>query len=238
MNATLPIARDEARITPAIEDYLKAIYQLNQEEPEAGSVTGQRIAERLGVASPSVTNMIKRLSDLGLVQYERYHGVELSDAGERIALEVVRHHRLLERYLVEALGYGWDEVHEEAERLEHHISEALEARMAAVLGDPTVDPHGDPIPRLDGSMADVVEMPLITLAPGEPARVQRVSDRDPQRLRYLEELGIRPGVTIQVLEAFPFDGPLRLDVSGVEQMIGRPLAAVVQVAPPRRRSVG
>ena len=115
---------------------------------------------------------------------------------------------------------------------------SLEARMAAVLGDPTVDPHGDPIPRLDGSMADVVEMPLITLAPGELARVQRVSDRDPQRLRYLEELGIRPGVTIQVLEAFPFDGPLRLDVSGVEQMIGRPLAAVVQVAPPRRRSAG
>jgi DtxR family Mn-dependent transcriptional regulator len=238
MNATLPIARDEARITPAIEDYLKAIYQLNLEEPEAGSVTGQRIAERLGVASPSVTNMIKRLSDLGLVQYERYRGVELSDAGERIALEVVRHHRLLERYLVEALGYGWDEVHDEAERLEHHISEALEARMAAVLGDPTVDPHGDPIPRLDGSMADVVEMPLITLTPGEPARVQRVSDRDPQRLRYLEELGIRPGVTIQVLEALPFDGPLRLDVSGVEQLIGRPLAAVVQVAPPRRRSAG
>ena len=104
MNATLPIARDEARITPAIEDYLKAIYQLNQEEPEAGSVTGQRIAERLGVAAPSVTNMIKRLSDLGLVQHERYRGVELSDAGERIALEVVRHHRLLERYLVEAPG--------------------------------------------------------------------------------------------------------------------------------------
>jgi DtxR family transcriptional regulator, Mn-dependent transcriptional regulator len=138
------------------------------------------------------------------------------------------------RSRVEPLGYGWDEVHDEAERLEHHISEALEARMAAVLGDPTVDPHGDPIPRLDGSMADVVEMPLITLAPGEPARVQRVSDRDPQRLRYLEELGIRPGVTIQVLEALPFDGPLRLDVSGVEQMIGRPLAAVVQVAPEAR----
>jgi DtxR family transcriptional regulator, Mn-dependent transcriptional regulator len=234
MNATLPIARDEARITPAIEDYLKAIYQLNQEEPEAGSVTGQRIAERLGVASPSVTNMIKRLSDLGLVQHERYRGVELSGEGERIALEVVRHHRLLERYLVEALGYGWDEVHDEAERLEHHISEALEARMAAALGDPTVDPHGDPIPRLDGSIIDAVEIPLITLAPGAPARVQRVSDRDPERLRYLEELGIRPGVMIRVLEALPFEGPLRLEVSGVEHVIGRPLAAVVQVAPGER----
>jgi DtxR family transcriptional regulator, Mn-dependent transcriptional regulator len=234
MNATLPIARDEARITPAIEDYLKAIYQLNKEEPEVGSVTGQRIAQRLGVASPSVTNMIKRLSDLGLVQHERYRGVELSDSGEQIALEVVRHHRLLERYLVEALGYGWDEVHDEAERLEHHISEALEARMAAALGDPTVDPHGDPIPRLDGSLADVVEMPLITLAPGEPARVQRVSDRDPERLRYLEALGIRPGVTIRVVEALPFEGPLRLEISGIEHVIGRPLAAVVQVAPEAR----
>jgi DtxR family Mn-dependent transcriptional regulator len=234
MSATLPIARDEARITPAIEDYLKAIYQLTAEEPEAGSVTGQRIAERLGVASPSVTNMIKRLSELGLVRHERYRGVELSDAGERVALEVVRHHRLLERYLVEALGYGWDEVHDEAERLEHHISEALEARMAAALGDPTVDPHGDPIPGLDGSIADVVEMPLITLAPGDTAHVQRVSDRDPERLRYLEELGIRPGVAITVLEALPFEGPLRLEVSGVERMIGRPLAAVVQVAPAER----
>jgi DtxR family Mn-dependent transcriptional regulator len=234
MNATLPIARDEARITPAIEDYLKAIYQLNQEEPEAGSVTGQQIAERLGFAAPSVTNMVKRLSELGLVAHERYRGVELSDAGERIALEVVRHHRLLERYLVEALGYRWDEVHDEAERLEHHISEALEARMAAALGDPTVDPHGDPIPRLDGSMANVVEMPLITLAPGELARVQRVSDRDPERLRYLEALGIRPGVTIRVLEALPFEGPLRLEISGIEHVIGRPLAAVVQVAPEAR----
>src|SRR5215203_4992428 len=231
MNATLSIARDEARITPAIEDYLKAIYQLDQEGPGAGSVTGHRIAERLRVAAPSVTNMIKRLSELGLVQHERYRGVELSEAGERIALEVVRHHRLLERYLVEALGYSWDEVHDEAERLEHHISEALEARMAAALGDPTVDPHGDPIPRLDGSMVVVVEMPLITLAPGDTAHVQRVSDRDPERLRYLEELGIRPGVKIRVLEALPFDGPLRLEVSGIEHVIGRPLAAVVQVAP-------
>ena len=166
MNATLPIARDEARITPAIEDYLKAIYQLNQEEPEAGSVTGQRIADRLGVASPSVTNMIKRLSDLGLVQHERYRGVELSDAGERIALEVVRHHRLLERYLVEALGYGWDEVHDEAERLEHHISEALEARMAAALGDPQSILMGTPFPASTGRWLTSSRCPLITLLPG------------------------------------------------------------------------
>jgi DtxR family transcriptional regulator, Mn-dependent transcriptional regulator len=230
MNATLSIARDEARITPAIEDYLKAIYQLDQEEPKAGSVTGQRIAERLGVASPSVTNMIKRLSELGLVQHERYRGVELSDTGERIALEVVRHHRLLERYLVEALGYGWDEVHDEAERLEHHISEALEARMAAALGDPTVDPHGDPIPHLDGSVADADTRPLVDLAPGDVAVVRRVSDRDPERLRYLEQLGLRPGANLRLLEVLPFEGPLRLEIAGAEQVIGRSLAATVQVA--------
>jgi DtxR family Mn-dependent transcriptional regulator len=231
MSTTLSIARDEARITPAIEDYLKAIYQLGNDEPEAGAVTGQRIAERLGVAAPSVTNMIKRLAELGLVEHERYRGVELTTDGERIALEVVRHHRLLERYLVEALGYPWDEVHDEAERLEHHISEALEARMAAALGDPTVDPHGDPIPHLDGSMTTVVGLPLSELVPGQSAAVRRVSDRDPERLRYLEALGIRPGVAIRVLEALPFEGPLRLAVDGAERMIGRPLAAVIQVAP-------
>jgi DtxR family transcriptional regulator, Mn-dependent transcriptional regulator len=230
MNATLPIARDEARITPAIEDYLKAIYQLNAEVPEAGSVTGQRIAERLGVAPPSVTNMIKRLSELGLVQHERYRGVELSGEGERIALEVVRHHRLLERYLVEALGYGWDEVHDEAERLEHHISEALEARMAAVLGDPTLDPHGDPIPGLDGSVNMILEQRLLDLTPGQTAIVGRVSDQDPERLRYLQQLGITPGTQVTLLETLPFDGPLRLEIAGVEQIIGRSLAATVQVA--------
>ena len=229
MSTTLTVPRDEARITPAIEDYVKAIYQLSHEELEAGPVTGQRIAERLGVAAPSVTNMVKRLAELGLVEHERYRGVELTAEGQRIALEVVRHHRLLERYLVEALGFRWDEVHDEAERLEHHISEALEARMAAALGDPTVDPHGDPIPHLDGSMTDVSGFPLSELIPGQEAAVYRVSDRDPERLRYLEELGIRPGMAIRMLEALPFEGPLRLEVDGVEHVIGRPLAAAIQV---------
>jgi DtxR family Mn-dependent transcriptional regulator len=225
------MARDEARITPAIEDYLKAIYQLQYEEPEAGAVTGQRIAERLRVASPSVTNMVKRLSELGLVQHERYRGVALSDEGERIALEVVRHHRLLERYLVEALGFRWDEVHEEAERLEHHISEALEARMAAALGDPAVDPHGDPIPDLDGTIAHVAELKLLDVTPGDTAIVRRVSDQDPERLRYLQGLGICPGTAVRIVETLPFDGPLRVLVGTNEQVIGRPLAAAIQVVP-------
>jgi DtxR family Mn-dependent transcriptional regulator len=231
MSATLTISRDSTRITPAIEDYLKAIYQLGREEPHSGAVTGQRIAERLGVAAPSVTNMIKRLAELELVEHERYHGVELTESGEGIALEVVRHHRLLERYLAEALGYRWDEVHDEAERLEHYISEALESRIAAVLGDPTIDPHGDPIPHLDGSISSVLGIPMSELVPGQCAEVRRVSDRDPERLRYLEELGIRPGVVIRMVEVLPFDGPLRLEVGGIEHVIGRPLAAVVRVVP-------
>ena len=230
MNATLPIARDEARITPAIEDYLKAIYQLGREEPELGGVTGHRLAQRLGVAAPSVTNMVKRLRELDLVEHERYRDIGLTKAGEQIALEVVRHHRLLERYLVEALGYGWDEVHDEAERLEHHISEALEARMAAVLGDPVLDPHGDPIPRLDGSVSTLLEQRLLDLTPGQTAIVGRVSDQDPERLRYLQQLGITPGTQVTLLETLPFDGPLRLEIAGVEQVIGRSLAATVQVA--------
>ena len=230
MNAPLSIARDETRITPAIEDYLKAIYQLAQEEPQLGGVTGHRLAQRLGVAAPSVTNMVKRLRELDLVEHERYREIGLTKAGEQIALEVVRHHRLLERYLVEALGYGWDEVHDEAERLEHHISEALEARMAAVLGDPVLDPHGDPIPRLDGSVSTVLEQRLLDLTPGQTAIVGRVSDQDPERLRYLQRLGITPGTQVTLLETLPFDGPLRLEIAGVEQVIGRSLAATVQVA--------
>ena len=169
MNATLPIARDEARITPAIEDYLKAIYQLNQEEPEVGSVTGQRIAERLGVASPSVTNMIKRLSDLGLVQHERYRGVELSDAGERIALEVVRHHRLLERYLVEALGYGWDEVHDDSPGV--WLSPADVSPFHVALVGTHVDVE-DPESDLDEALLFLMDQERETVWPAvDPARL-------------------------------------------------------------------
>ncbi len=135
----------------AMEDYLKAAYRLRQ---EGGAVTTQRLAEELGVSSPSVTNMVKRLDELGLLRHTRYQGAELTAAGERIALEVVRRHRLLERYLSEALGFPWDAAHAEADRLEHHISEEMEARMDAALGHPTHDPHGDPIPAPDGAVAD------------------------------------------------------------------------------------
>jgi DtxR family transcriptional regulator, Mn-dependent transcriptional regulator len=221
--------REAVRVTPAVEDYLKAVYQCRAEEPNA-PVTVQRLAERLAVSGPSVTNMAKRLAELGLVRHEPYRGVELTPAGERIALEVMRHHRLLERYLVEALGFSWDEVHEEADRLEHHISEAMEARLAAVLGNPTVDPHGDPIPGVDGSIPHVPEGRLLDLPPGGQAVVCRVADQDPERLRYLDRLGIRPGATVLLLEALPFDGPLRIRIGGDEQVLGRALGATILVA--------
>jgi DtxR family Mn-dependent transcriptional regulator len=210
-----------------MQDYLKAVYRL---QAEGGSVTTQRLAEELAVSGPSVTNMVKRLAELGFLRHEPYHGVALTPDGERIALEVVRHHRLLELYLVTSLGYGWDEAHAEAERLEHHISEDLEARLDAALGHPTTDPHGDPIPAADGSVPADAGVPLTDLALDEPATVRRVSDRDPARLRYLAELGLVPGAVVTLLERLPFEGPLRIRVGAAEHLIGLPLAAIVLVA--------
>lgn len=215
-----------AHITHAMEDYLKGIYHL---EGDAGAVTTQRLAERLGLSGPSITNMLRRLDELNLVRHTRYHGVELTDTGRRVALEVVRHHRLLELYLAQALGYQWDQVHAEAERLEHHVSEELEARMDSFLGHPTVDPHGDPIPSPEGVIAAIPDVPLTDLTAGEMATIRRVSDRDPEQLRYLGDLGLRPGASITLLERLPFDGPLRVRIDTEEHVIGQPLAASVNV---------
>ena len=220
-----------AAVTPAMQDYLKAVYRLR----DGGAVTTQRLAEELGVSGPSVTNMVKRLDELGLLRHARYQGVELTDEGARVALEVTRHHRLLELFLAETLGYPWDEVHAEAERLEHHISEEMEARIDAALGHPTVDPHGDPIPTRDGDVPGAPEARLLDLAPGEAGVVRRVSDRDPARLRYLARLNLRPGAAVRLLEALPFDGPLRIRVAGAAHVIGRARPAAVRVQ--RQRAV-
>lgn len=216
-----------------MEDYLKAVYRLRDatNTGEGGQVTTQRLADELGVTGPSVTNMVKRLHELRLVRHTRYHGVELTPAGEKIALEVLRHHRLLELYLAETLGYPWDEVHAEAERLEHHVSEELEARMDSVLGHPTHDPHGHPIPSREGQIDTTVGVPLVNLATGSTATVSRVSDRDPEQLRYLGGLGLYPGAIVSLAERFPFDGPLRIEVAGHEHIIGRSLANAVLVLP-------
>jgi DtxR family Mn-dependent transcriptional regulator len=213
----------------AAEDYLKSIYKL--ESASGAAVNTSALAEALKVSAPSATNMLKKLADLRLVDYHPYRGATLTPAGEKIALEVLRHHRLLECYLKEALGYGWDTVHEEADRLEHLVSDELEERMDAALGHPTVDPHGDPIPTRAGDMAAPASRPLADLEAGEAGVIGRVSDGDPAKLRYLAELGLVPGASVAVLDVQPFNGPLRVRVGpaagGREHTLGRELAGDV-----------
>jgi DtxR family Mn-dependent transcriptional regulator len=198
-------------LSESTENYLKAIYELQQ---QSGRVSTNMLAERLGVAAGSVTGMLKKLAEERprLVNYERHHGASLTPAGRKIALEVIRHHRLIELYLQQALGYTWDAVHQEAERLEHVISEELEDRIAEMLGHPAFDPHGDPIPGKDGTVPEQVAPPLSDLAAGQSGRVARVSDGDPALLRYLAELGIIPSATLTVAEKAPFGGPLHVRV--------------------------
>lgn len=213
-------------ITPAMEDYLKTIFSL---EESSERITTQAIADQLSVAAPSVTGMIKRLHDLNLVDHAPYRGVTLTDAGRKIALEVVRHHRLLELYLADALGYSWDEVHEEADRLEHTISEEFEARIDHALGYPTHDPHGDPIPTLGGELPIVKHQRLSDLEDGQKAVVVRIFHDDSERLRYLGQLGLYPNSTLTVLEKMPFNGPLRIRVDEEEHVIGLDLASDVYI---------
>lgn len=211
-----------------MEDYLKAVYRIR----ESGSnVTTQLLAEELGVTGPSVTNMVKRLHELKLLNHTRYQGVELTEPGEKIALEIIRHHRLLELYLAETLGFGWDEVHEEAEKLEHHVSADLEARMDSALGFPTRDPHGDPIPTVEGIVDSEDSIILLEAEPGTTVTVVRVSDRDPEQLRYLAEMGMMPGASISILERLPFDEVLRISIDGEEHFVGNHLGVSVSVAP-------
>ena len=211
----------------SVQDYLKAIYSLAQ---SGGEVTTSAIADRLGVAPASVTAMIKRLSAGGQVRYERYRGVQLTERGKALALEVIRHHRLIESYLHESLGVPWDEVHDEAEILEHAISESLEDRIADFLGDPTHDPHGDPIPPKRGRHHEVRHASLEDCQIGG-ATIQRVSDRDPAALRYLGEIGLRPGTLITIEEKSPFGGPVWIKVGRRRHAIGRELANAIFVAP-------
>jgi len=225
------VRRRDDTITHAMEDYLKTIYSL---QAETEVVTTQQIAERLNVQSPSVTNMIKRLAELNLVEHTPYRGVVLTPSGKKAALEVLRHHRLLELYLAEALGYSWDEVHEEADRLEHSISEELEARIDRALGYPTTDPHGHPIPTPEGEIEQSADVHLGELEVGEVAVVNRVCDRDPEKLRYLGALGLYPAAEVEVLERFPFDGPIRISLGGTEHILGRELAQSVHVTRSRR----
>jgi DtxR family transcriptional regulator, Mn-dependent transcriptional regulator len=220
-------ARDD-ELTAPVEDYLKVVYEIGR-GGEAAATTD--IAQRLGVAPASVSGMVRRLADQGLLAHERYRGVRLTEPGRRAALRTVRRHRVIEAYLAQALGYPWDRVHEEAERLEHAASEELIDRMAAAIGEPVVDPHGAPIPTREGAVVEPAHRALSELGVGETARVARVSDEDAGMLRYLAELDIRPGTRVTLVGRAPFDGPLTLAVGAVERVVGPALASKVLVDP-------
>jgi DtxR family Mn-dependent transcriptional regulator len=211
----------------AVEDYAKAIYALQMRDDQAVSTTA--LAERLGVTAASASGMVKRLGELGLVTHRRYHGVLLTDAGLRIALQVIRHHRLLELYLVESLGVPWDRVHEEAEVLEHVLSDELEDLIAAKLGEPTHDPHGDPIPSRELTIEEIPTESLESLEPGARGTFARISDSDPDMLRYLAERGIAPGDELEVVERQPFGGPLFVRFRDAVHPLGGELARAIRV---------
>jgi DtxR family transcriptional regulator, Mn-dependent transcriptional regulator len=215
------------RPSEAVENYAKAIYSLQSRTGEP--VATNDLADRLQVTPASASGMIKKLADHGLAEHVPYRGVQLTDEGEQVALEVLRHHRLLELYLVEQLGVPWDRVHEEAEALEHVISEDLEARIAAKLGNPTHDPHGDPIPDARLHIDKSSTRSLADLEPGARGRFVRVSDSDPAMLRYLSERGVALGDALEVLDRQPFDGPLTVRVGDTLQVLGGALAAAMRV---------
>jgi DtxR family Mn-dependent transcriptional regulator len=214
-------------LSVAVQDYLKAIYAL---EFTGERVTTSALAQRMGVSAPSTTAMTKRLAELGLVERLPYRGVALTDAGRKGALEVLRHHRLLELYLVDRLGLSLDEVHAEAELLEHALSEELEARIDAELGFPTHDPHGDPIPDRDLRLVHASDRTLLDLEPGARAAISRVPDGDSALLRYLAELGIVPGSDLELVGYAPFGGPVTVRTKRGEHAISRELADRIAAA--------
>jgi DtxR family Mn-dependent transcriptional regulator len=215
-------------ISPAVEDYLKAIYELSL-SGEAASTSA--IADRLHVAAGSVTGMLKRLADQGLVEHTRYYGARLTELGRDNAVRTIRRHRILELFLVQVLGYTWDRVHEEAERLEHVASEEMIDRMAKVLGEPIEDPHGAPIPVMGEDFLEKQFTSLTELEMNRPAVLRRVPDEDPSALRYLARLNLVPGVEVEVIERAPFNGPLTVRIGSERQVLGRQLSDSLRVEP-------
>jgi DtxR family Mn-dependent transcriptional regulator len=208
-------------LTRSVEDYLKVIWSLS---PEGRAASTSDIAHRLELSAASVSGMIKRLSEQGLLEHVPYKGVQLTAEGRRAALRMVRRHRIIEAYLVGFLGYGWDSVHQEAELMEHAVSDELIERMSVALGNPAADPHGDPIPTADLAIEEVAWTSLSDVAIGELVELRRVASEEPDRLRYLASVGLQPGATIMVLGHHPFQGPITLDVDGHECVIGHELA--------------
>jgi DtxR family Mn-dependent transcriptional regulator len=228
MSAEQTVKRQLA-LTAAVEDYVKAVYMLELRE---GTVSTTALAARLEVTPAAVSGMLPKLTALGLIEHEPYRAVRLTDRGRLVALEVVRHHRLLELFLVESLGMGWDEVHAEAEVLEHVLSEGLEELIAAKLGHPTLDPHGDPIPSRELAVADDESRDLYQLEPGASGTLVRVSDDDPEMLRFLTERGITPGTQLEVIDRQPFEGPLSVRVGDEVHVLGAVLTRAMRVTVP------
>jgi DtxR family Mn-dependent transcriptional regulator len=216
----------EIRFTRAQEDYLKALYLLGGDQRP---VPTRDLAQRLGISSPSVSEMVARLTSQGLVEHDRYRGQQLTREGRKVALELVRHHRLLEMFLVRVLGYTWDEVHEEAERLEHVISERMEQRIFDLLGRPELDPHGHVIPTLGGKVRAVSHRALSECHAGEKVVVQGVSDEDPGKLRELERRRFMPGTRIAVLGGSEYEGPIEVRVRGRRESVPLGLARTIFV---------
>ena len=212
-------------LTRSVEDYLKAIYRLS---PRGRTASTSEIAQRLELSPASVSGMVKRLSEHGLLEHVPYKGVQLTADGRRAALRMLRRHRLIEAYLVAFLGYTWDTVHDEAERLEHAVSDTLVERMAAVLGNPAVDPHGDPIPTREGDIHESASVPLSEVPAGTSVEVQQVEEGQPDRLRYIASVGLRPGVHLTVVDRQPFHGPITIEVAGQTHVIGSELGQVVR----------
>ena len=217
---------DKLELTQSIEDYLKAIYKLHG---SGRSVSKSEVAVSLKVSAASVTNMIKKLADMGLVEHKSYRGVKLTAQGEQAALEIVRHHRLLETYLREVMGYSWHEMHEEAERLEHHISEEFESKIDEMLGHPTQDPHGHPIPSLNGDIKSPSTRVLVDVDPGKTVTVHHVSDENPEMLAYIEKIGLMPRAQLTVVEKAPFDGPITVRIGERDEVIGNRVASDIFV---------
>jgi len=213
-------------LSEAVQDYLKTIYTLQE---QGGAVSTSALAEAKGVAAASATGMVKKLAGLKLARHNPYQGVVLTKAGQKMALEVIRHHRLLELYLAEALGYSWDKVHEEAERLEHVISEEFEEKIYEALGRPTRDPHGDPIPTKDGTLVAGSHERLSDMQPGATGVIRRVSDRNAEMLRYLALRGLVPDAAVEVVEKAPFNGPITVKTGEASHVLGRDLASHIQV---------
>ncbi len=215
-------------LSPAVQDYAKAVYAL--ETRGGAAVSTNDLAARLGVTAGSVSGMVRKLTEVGIVEHAPYHGVRLTDVGRRVALEVLRHHRLLELFLNQELGMSWDRVHAEAEVLEHVISEELEALIALRLGDPSVDPHGDPIPTPDFEIDERPTRSLDELPVGAAGRLVRVSDSDPEMLRYLAEHGITLDAQLEVIDRQPFGGPAFVRFGDSEYPIGGTLARAMRIA--------